>query len=191
MRMLGVWLVGFGIVILIMCVFPIANAETLTTLLGWLACTGLVPCSMILMGINLVRRAEDRQLVRRADDPQPELPVSPSPPPEKLSLETYRTRFRNFDLNQLNWRGWLLFFATLGLIGLAIVIVVQVHGTERKIEPRMMRVIAAIILLAAVGFFVGMKWLLKRCGYPITRERNRSELLTDHTGTESGQEKLS
>ncbi|MCX7664754.1 MAG: hypothetical protein N2112_04340 [Gemmataceae bacterium] len=188
MRMLGVWLVGFGIVILISCLFPIANAETLTQLLGWLACTGLVPCSMILIGINLVRRAEDRQLVRRAEDHQSELPVSPPPPPEKLTLETYRTRFRNFDLNQLNWRGWLLFFATLGLIGIAIVIVVQVHGTERKIEPRMMRVIAAIILLAAVGFFVGMKWLLKRCGFPITRQRNRGESLPDHSATESGQD---
>lgn len=179
MRTLGVWLVGLGIVVLIMCVFPIANSETLRELLGWLACTGLVPGSMILIGIILVRRSEDRL---------PKSPVSTPPDQEKLTLETYRARFRNFDLNQLNWRGWLLFFATLGLIGIVVMIVVLVYGTEQKIDPTMMRVIAAIILLSAVGFFVGMKWLLERCGFPITRQRNQVDSLTDHSTTESGRD---
>lgn len=56
MRVLGVWLVGLGITLLVMCVFPIAAAETPRALVGWLACAGLVPGSLIVLGIILVRR---------------------------------------------------------------------------------------------------------------------------------------
>jgi len=173
-RGLGVWLVGLGITLLVMCVFPIAAAETPRALVGWLACAGLVPGSLIVLGIILVRRAEDR--ARTADTPQDESLVAPVPEPAGIL-----DRVRAFDLNRLNWAGWLLLLATFGFVLAEVAVLVWMwpDGGDRRLP----KLVATVMLFLAVGFFVASRWVLARLGVSIYRHENRGsepDAASDH-----------
>ncbi len=157
MRGLGVWLVGLGVTLLVMCVFPVAAAKTTGELLGWLACAGLVPGSLIWIGVALIRRAEGR-----VEDA--------GPPPDGAGPAGLLDRVRDFDLNRMNWLGWLLLLGTFGFVLAEVAALVWVWpgGWDRGLA----KLAALPMLFLAVGFFAGTRWLLGRFGVSISRRPN-------------------
>jgi hypothetical protein len=92
MRVVGVFLLGLGMVLLPGSAIALLHAEGFSQVLGFLVCTALVPGPMILAGIALIRRVEDRW----------------------QSPGTAGGNRGWFDLNRLNWVGWSLVLATFG-----------------------------------------------------------------------------
>jgi hypothetical protein len=160
-RSVGVWLVGLGITLLVMCVFPVAYASTPGELIGWLACAGLVPGSLICVGIALVRRAEDR--ARGGESLPDECPATPD-----VGRVGILDRVRAFDLNRLNWVGWLLLLGTFGFVGAEITVPVWLIGGGGW-DRRLAKLAAPLMLFLAIGFFAGTRWLLERLGVSIYR----------------------
>jgi hypothetical protein len=176
-------MLGLGIVLLIMSIFPVANAETGRALLGWLACMAGVPLPMIVLGILLIRRAEDRAKVQTAaaeiapaESDSPATPPSagtPTPAPAD-PVRGLLARIQMFDLNQLNWIGWLLLFGTLGFLGLMIFASItfldlQNGGRGQK------RFAALLTILLAAGFFVAVQQLLRLLGISIFRQTSEGQ----------------
>lgn len=105
--------------------------------------------------------------------------MSPSPdkPPDWLTRQ--RTAFGNFDLGALNAVGWLLFLASLAIIGLGLYALAEPPkpdggwsgGTLSPSAER--RLIAAGLLLAAVATFWVGRWLLRWVGVSIYRASRR------------------
>src|SRR4051794_36579509 len=105
MRGFGVVMLGLGITLLIASVvatMAVAQEGDYRVVLGFLACAGLVPVPMIVLGIRAVRRAEDGGNPPRHPDPAPVIAAGRNPIRHALA------RVRAFDLNRLNWVGWLL-----------------------------------------------------------------------------------
>jgi hypothetical protein len=161
MRGLGVWLVGLGIVLLVMCVFPVAAAGTTGELIGWLACAGLVPGSLIGTGIVLVRRAEGRGGSR--ESPPGESATAPAAEPVGIL-----DRVGAFDLNRPNWVGRLLLLGTFGFIGAEAAVLVWLLGPGGW-DRRLAKLAALPMLLLAVGFFAGVRRLLGHLGVSVYR----------------------
>jgi hypothetical protein len=178
MRMLGMIMLGLGIVLLIMSIFPVANAETGRALLGWLACMACVPLPMIVLGILLIRRAEDRAKAQAAaaeitpaesgSPPAPASAGTPTPAPAD-PVRGLLARIQRFDLNQLNWIGWLLFFGTLGFLGLIIFASTTFLDLQNWSRGQK-RFAALLTILLAVGFFVAVQQLLRLFGISIFRQ---------------------
>jgi hypothetical protein len=166
MRALGIWLLGFGIVLLIMDGVALASVNTLEEVVGFLVCGALVPVPMIAGGIALVRRAEERE---RPGTPEP--PRVPSAGrPQALRYE-YRgdwlQRVRTFDLTRLNWVGWLLLLATFAFVLAEAGLLVLLLGDWGN-RPAA-KVVAVPMLLLALAFFFGVRWLLGKLGVTIYR----------------------
>jgi len=183
MRMFGMIMLGLGIVLLIMSIFPVANAETGRALLGWLACMALVPLPMMVLGILLIRRAEDRARAQAAateiapaesgSPPTPASAGTPTPAPAD-PIRGLLARIQMFDLNQLNWIGWLLFFGTLGFLGL-IVFLSTVFLDLQNWSGGQKRFATLLAILLAAGFFVAVQQLLRLLGISIFRQTSGSQ----------------
>ncbi|MBA2226797.1 hypothetical protein [Thermogemmata fonticola] len=183
MRTFGMVILGLGIVLLIMSIFPVANAETGRALLGWLACMALVPLPMIVLGILLIRRAEDRTRAQAAaaetalaEPGTPPTPAStgiPTPAPAD-PVRGLLARIQMFDLNQLNWVGWLLFFGTLGFLRL-IIFVASAFLDMQNWSRGQKRFAGLLMFLLTVGFFVAGQQLLRLLGISIFRRTSEGQ----------------
>src|SRR6516164_9280181 len=114
MRLVGVCLLGFGIVLLVPEAIFLANARSLPEVLAAVVCGAAIPLPMIIGGIALIRQEEDKG--RRS--PQPDTPHPPTPKYVNRAnpVGDVLDRVRNFDLNRLNWTGWLLLLSTFGFV---------------------------------------------------------------------------
>jgi hypothetical protein len=161
MRIVGMCLLGFGILLIVPSGLALTAAESLGEAAGWLACAALVPGSMIVGGIVLIRRAEDREPVTVRGE------MARSPGPRGVVNDTMG-RVMAFDLNRLNAGGWLLLLATFGFVIAEASILVPLVG-DRMGDRGLPKAIALPALLLAVGFFFGMRWVLGLFGVSIYR----------------------
>ena len=169
MYVVGMVLLGLGITLLFLCgVALIAGAP----IIGGLICTGCVPVPMIIGGIALLRRVEDR-----AAQSLGEVPVAPQPQVQGTGSPTSEVGSRlqdfmlNFDLNRLNWVGWLLLLGTFGFVGVEAAALVWIWpgGWDRRLA----KLTAPVMIFLAVGFFAGTRWLLGQSGVSIYRRRSK------------------
>lgn len=168
MRMVGVVMVALGIVMMVFAVFPLLDGQVLLTV----GCLTFIAVPLFVTGILIVRRYEDRQQAAA-------VPVDPSgneldernaavaDPDEPTTLPDV---ISSFDLNRLNWRGWLLLLVTgvvvAGLVALFVWITLSIDPKPRKFVVTLLCV-AAVYL--AWYFFRAARWVLDRLGYPIVR----------------------
>jgi hypothetical protein len=101
-------LLGLGITLLI----PAGCAKDVDEVIGFLVCTAAIPVPMIVAGIVLIRRAEDGFATEADAD------TTPAPLAEEPADPVGGTlaRVGAFNLNRLNWVGWLLLLATFGFV---------------------------------------------------------------------------
>jgi nitrate/nitrite transporter NarK len=163
MRFAGMFLVGFGITLLIPSGIALGYAHGLAQVIGFLVCTALIPVPMIISGIAIIRSAENTG-ARRIKVPDRVVDVDAADP-----VGGILARMRRFDLNRLNWVGWLLLLATFGFVIAEAAVLAMYFGDqfkERRIEAR---AIGLGALLLAIGFFAGVRWLLQALGVSIYR----------------------
>jgi hypothetical protein len=168
MYVVGVVLVGLGITLLIMGGVALVSGAPV---MGGLICIGCIPVPMIIGGIALVRRAEDR-ITSEDVLPGERLATTEREPPTGIS--GVLDRVRAFDLNQLNWVGWLLLLGTFGfaLAEGAALVWMWPDGWDRQLA----KWVAPPMVFLAVGFFAGTRWLLAQLGVSIyRRKRSRAE----------------
>jgi hypothetical protein len=158
MRVVGMMLLGLGITLLFPCGIALFYAEGAGQVVGFLACTAVLPVPMIVVGVMMVRAAEMETDVR------PELRRVKSGNPVNNVMDDVRS----FDLNQLNWIGWLLLLAAFGVVIAEAAVVALVVGPNGwgNGPPR---ILALPMLLLPVGFFVAVRWLLGWFGVSIYR----------------------
>lgn len=165
MYVLGMILVGLGIVLLVMAGFALLSGAPI---IAGLICVACVPVPMLIIGINLVRRAEDRaKAAGKVQNLGPSTTQAASTP---LSI---RERFGSFDLNQLNWIGWLLLLGTImfALVPIALVkSVVSDEWLRQNVNPNSKKIIGFVVLISMVGVFVITRWILERFGISIYRQ---------------------
>ncbi len=160
----GVVLIGLGITLLVMGGFALISGAPV---ISGLICIACVPVPMLIGGIALVRRAENRietgsvQPTERVAEPE-------------SAVVGIRKRIAEFDLSRLNWVGWLLLLGTFGFVGVEVAILVwliEQNGFEQNGWDRRqaIRVAGTAMFFLAVGFFVGSRWLLGRLGVSIYR----------------------
>src|SRR5262245_29928949 len=117
-RVFGIFLLGLGITLLIPSGFALAHSTSFGQVIGWLICTGIIQVPMIVGGIAIIRRVEDAPasgIVGRGNEPVADRPSSVIPEagdPVGRAL----AQVRGFELNRLNWVGWLLLLATFGFV---------------------------------------------------------------------------
>jgi hypothetical protein len=162
MRVLGICLLGLGIVLLLPSGLAIASSQNWGQVIGFVTCAALIPVPMIVGGIVLIRRADDAQAA--------DADVSYREPEEESAEEGggVLTRVRAFDLNRLNWVGWLLLLATFAFVLGEAAILVVVIGKDWG-DRVTSRLVALGLLFLAVGFFVGVRCLLGFFGVSIFR----------------------
>ncbi len=120
---------------------------------------------MIIGGIALIRRAEEQ--IKGGSVSSPESLAAPA---------GIRERIRDFDLNRLNWIGWLLFFGTLGFFGVEIVALVWLIERGEWDRRLAIKIAAPLMVFLAIGFFASIGWLLGQLGVSIYRpQRNHAQ----------------
>jgi hypothetical protein len=158
------FLLGLGITLLIPCGIAIGCAEGPGQVVGFLVCTALVPVPMIVGGIAIIRAVEDKAGQRpQGPEPGPVAEVAGDPVGRTLA------RVRGFELNRLNWVGWLLLLATFGFVIAEAAVLVLALGGDLGGGGVVSRLIGLGGLLLAVGFFLGLRWLLRLLGVSIYR----------------------
>ncbi len=171
MYVLGKVLLGLGITLLIMGGVALVFGAPV---LGGLICIGCVPVPMIVVGIALIRRAEDRARnsgVMPATEANDDLAVAQRVP---TGITGIRQRVQMFDLNSLNWIGWLLLLATFGF-ALAVAAALVWMWPDQW-DRQYKKLAGTIIFFMAIGFFAGTRWLLSRLRVSIYRqERDHAE----------------
>lgn len=170
MRILGMFLIGFGIFGLIASAFAFSHFAGRGELLGWAICVGLIPVPMIVAGIWMVRRVEDtKQSNEFLSTNGKGENVNPADDDASATVGGFLDNIRAFELNRLNWLGWMLFFATFGFV-LAICILGGFVALGTGWNPRVLAYVAALpLLLLAVGFFRALKFLFGVLGMSIYR----------------------
>jgi hypothetical protein len=162
MYVVGVVLLGLGITLLVMGGVALIVGGPV---IGGLICIGCFPVPMIIGGITLVRRAEDR--INDQGVPPAECRATLGSAPVG-----FRERIVYFDLNQLNCIGWLLLFGTFGFVGVeiaAVVWLIDQGGWDRRLAVQLS---APAMFFLAVGFFAGIRWLLGQWGVSICRRQS-------------------
>jgi hypothetical protein len=158
-------LLGLGIVLLVMSGIPFfvaVKGGSIVGIVGAVVCTGVIPIPMIVGGIASIRSAEDNAS-RQIEDPRSLAEMSKDPVGNVLA------RSGGLDLNRLNWIGWLLLFATFGfVVGEVVVLTILLGEGIWAIKGRA-RLVALAGLLVAIGFFAGVRWLLRALGITIYR----------------------
>lgn len=160
MRGVGMVLLALGIVLLIPAGFAVAGAKGFDEALGFLACAAAIPVPMIVAGVALIRRAEDRPAANAltgltAEEPA-DCPAAPAGP--------ILSRVGAFDLNRLNRVGWLLLLATIAFVLAEAWVVAWLVGNGPWGNGGPPRVIGLPLFLLALGFFAGLRWLLRLLG---------------------------
>lgn len=198
MRIVGMFLLGLGIMLLILTGVALTSVTRLTEVIGFLLCMGFVLIPMIVGGIVIIRRVEDKldkppppgpvdlsRWGRRAganprttvEPPVPNLPSlehqtappQPSSPIAKEPSHRILKRMRSFELNRLNWIGWLLLLTTIGFAIAETVILPQVLENKAWSGRLGTRWIGLGMAFLAIAFFVGLRWLLRLFGISIYR----------------------
>jgi hypothetical protein len=164
MRLLGVFFLGLGITLLIPSGIALGYVRGLTELLVVLVCTIVVPVPLIIGGVAVIRAAEDSALPRTKVPEGGILHERAANPLDRVFV-----RMRQYDLNRLNWIGWLLLLATFGFVIAEAAVLALCFGDKFKDELIVARLIGLAALLLAIGFFVGVRWLLRLMGVSIHR----------------------
>lgn len=149
MRNVGVVLVALGIVTMLFAMFPLLDNQVRLSL----GCLVFVAIPMFVTGILIVRRYEDRRQAAEVpvdpddtggDEPRGGAATDPDEP------ATLPDAISGFDLNRLNWRGWVLLLATgafvMGQVPLIVLVTEAINPKHRKL---------AVTLLAAVAVYLG------------------------------------
>jgi hypothetical protein len=163
-RVVGMVLLGLGITLLILCGIALVNAKGLPMVVGFLVCTGVVPVPMIVGGIAIIRSIEDRA-AQRLDELEAEPVEEVAGNPVSRTL----TRARRFDLNRLNWVGWLLLLATFGFVLAEAAVFALTLGDGAWGGRVGTRLLGLGMVLLAIGFFAGLRGLLRVLGVSIYR----------------------
>jgi hypothetical protein len=165
LRVLGMISLSFGVLMLIMCapvLIQAAQARSLAGIIMALVCTGVVPSVMVVIGIAIIRRAEDKT-VHQIERARPMADTS-----QDLVQGIFAHAGR-LDLNRLNWIGWLLLLATFGFVVAEVVIVTLLMGERAWDGPLDRRLLGLGGVLLSIGFFAGIRWLLRALGVSIYR----------------------
>lgn len=179
------FLIGFGIFGLIASGFAFGDFTDRGQLLGWAICVGLVPVPMIVTGIWMVRRVEDAELASEMSSATDECEsINPTEVEGRAASGGFLDNVRAFELNQLNWLGWLLFLATFGFV-LACCLLAGFVAWEVGWSARVVASVVALpVLLLAVGFFKALEFLFGLLGMKIYRDnasQNRAGPTKDPT----------
>jgi hypothetical protein len=170
MRVVGVVMIALGIVMMIIAVFPLLDGQVLLTL----GCLTFIAVPLFVTGIVIVRRYEDRQqaAARPIDHAETEEATAatfddPTTLPDTIS---------SFDLNSLNWRGWLLLLATGAVVAGQFPLIAWI--TE-SIDPKHRKFVVSLLCAGAVylawWFWRAMRWVLTRMGWPIFRSETSED----------------
>ncbi|MCS7022811.1 MAG: hypothetical protein NZU63_13410 [Gemmataceae bacterium] len=157
MYLFGVFLIGFGIVFLIMGVVALSTADS--SLVAGLICIGCFSVPMLVSGIWLVRRAESRRQGETVSQAPPATAIQPG-------LIGILQRAQALNLSQLNWVGWLVLLATFIFV-LAEAFALTSIWRDITLVHQLKRLIALTMLFLAIGFFAGIRWILKKIGISI------------------------
>jgi hypothetical protein len=110
---------------------------------------------------------------RRPTPSAPEVEaVSASDPPHARLPDTSLSpldRIRSFDLNRLNWLGWLLLFGTFVLAVVGSILLASFLGEARPDQAWLSKALMVAMLLLATGFFFSARWFLGKFGITIYR----------------------
>ena len=164
----GISLVGLGIVTLIFAAIGGISAISANEVLMGCICGGvslLFAIGFLVFGMKLVRYGES------------DLPRNEEYPPEYSDanefqssnpIQDLRTNFGSFDLSRINLAGWFLFLASIGFIGLEIVLLVVVF--QVNFEKGGSKAIIAVAFFLGLGFFGVGKAMLNAMGISIYRD---------------------
>lgn len=173
MRIVGMFLLGFGIMFLIMAGFFFANPPgvpgAMICMVGWLAC---VTVPMIIGGIAMIRKAESQRI---SDDiAAPETWAGENDVIETPTIKSWNPfhvlhQVQTFDLSRLNWIGWLLLLGSFAFAFGGVAVVTLLLGDFAAKHPAG-RFLAYGVIFLAIGFFFAVRWLLRRFGINIYRQ---------------------
>jgi hypothetical protein len=163
MRVVGMFLLGFGICLLIPSGVALYYAEGILQVIGFLVCTGLIPIPMIVGGIAIIRKAEDAAAQEAGWTEEAEEQATGNPVGRTLE------RARQFELNDLNWVGWLLLLGTFGFVVAEAFILARLFENDAWGGRPVNRLIGLGMVFLSIGFFVGLRWLLRVLGISIYR----------------------
>ena len=182
MRTNGMILLGLGITLLIGLVpgvIVVFQMEGLGYGMACLACHGLVVVPLIVVGIVEIRKAED-SMARRDNESKPGVahrtawPIKESEPGELVEigggdpLKRAMRRVGSFDVNRLNWVGWILLLSTFLFVLLEAFVIA--FAFDAVWQHRVLRTPLGIgLLFLAFGFFFGLRSLLGVFGVSIYR----------------------
>jgi hypothetical protein len=176
-KYLGIFLLCFGIMMLFASgtivvgwIEYFASGKTDTTAIAMQIAVALFPFASIVGGIALIRVAEDGRSRRKAEDPSEADASGQQTVPSGDLVKRIRAKVGAFDLNRLNWTGWLLLFATFGFGMIQVALVewgADEIGFQVKNPPQ--RGVWLPVGLLAIGFYFGVRWLLNRFGISIYR----------------------
>jgi hypothetical protein len=80
----------------------------------------------------------------------------------------------HLDLGKLNWVGWLLLLATVGVLVLGIFLTAPlIRAQPGQATPRSgwNKLLAVLAFVAAAAFFVGARWALAQASISIYRKK--------------------
>lgn len=158
MRIIGIFFIGFGIVLLVPVVFVFIEGQAI----AGLVCSVLL-AAMMFVGVALTRRVEDTARGRNHEPESPPLSHASANP-----IRRARDNFYSFDFNRLNWIGWTLLVTTFGFVGgmswVGTLLVPDDVAREQAIP-----LIGFVLLFSTIAYFAGMRWLLSVLGISIYR----------------------
>ncbi len=173
MYALGLITLSLGCALLIPGLFALGLAFTPSPTLGErlvMVLVALFPVGLMAVGIALIRRAEEKK---------PRKKKSRDRPAEETLLANPIARIQHqmgtFDLSRLNWIGWLLGISSVLLMVVLGAAIFVATGQNPSAENRPARAWGYLFLATAVGFFLGVKQVLKWSGVSIFRDEERPQ----------------
>jgi hypothetical protein len=165
MRILGLISLSVGCALAIPGAYALVLAFTNAKHVGEAACllfATMFPLVLIAGGVVLIRRVEDQQPSKRRNKQPTLAPKNP--------LDQFKYNLATFDLNRLNWIGWILSLTTVGLMALASTVFFRATGMEVDADHRPARVWGYLFIFVAAGFFFLGREVLKWFGISILRK---------------------
>jgi hypothetical protein len=173
MRIVGMFLLGVGIMFLIMAVFfftnPPAVPGAILLMLAWLA---FVTVPMIVGAIAIIRKAERQNF--SGDFPEAQMwagenHADENPGRDARSPFLLLHQLRTFDLSRLNWIGWILLLGAFALVIGEAFLVTYILG-RFPANPIAGRLLSYGLIFVSIAFFFAIRWLMRRLGFTIYRE---------------------
>jgi len=173
MYALGLIALSLGCALLIPGLFALGLAFTPSATWGerlMMLLVALFPVGSMAGGIALIRRAEEKNPRKKKSRDRPAeetLPVN--------SIARIQQEMGTFDLSRLNWIGWLLGVSSVLLMVILGAAIFVATGQNPSAENRPARAWGYLFLAVAVGFFLGVKQVLKWSGVSIFRDEGRPQ----------------